>query len=116
MSRTRIYYSNIIPFKGYIAINLFGIIFIRREYQVQMEHDGMKYCRVINHELIHTAQMRELWYIGFYLLYIWYWFTLSAKTENAYSKIPFEVEAHAHESDFRYLMHRKKFAYRYEKD
>lgn len=40
-------YNSIIPFKGYKAINLFGIIFARKEYTL----DDVD----INHELIHTA-------------------------------------------------------------
>lgn len=39
--------NNIIPFRGYKAINLFGIIFLRKEYDLS-EID-------INHEAIHFA-------------------------------------------------------------
>lgn len=43
-----IIYNNIIPFKGFDAINLFGVIFARKEY-------GELSDKVINHEKIHTA-------------------------------------------------------------
>ena len=39
--------NNIIPFKGYKAMNLFGILFLRKPYSLS-EKD-------INHEAIHTA-------------------------------------------------------------
>lgn len=29
----KIIYNKLIPFKGFIAINLFGIIFVRKEYK-----------------------------------------------------------------------------------
>ena len=39
--------NNIIPFRGYKAMNFFGIIFLRKPYSLS-EID-------INHEAIHTA-------------------------------------------------------------
>jgi hypothetical protein len=39
--------NNIIPFKGFKAINLFGILFVRGNAELSDE--------VINHESIHTA-------------------------------------------------------------
>ena len=61
----KIVYNKFIPFKGFCAINLFGIIFARKGCKVTP--------RTINHEKIHTAQMRELGYIGFYVLYFLEW-------------------------------------------
>lgn len=46
--------------KSFIAINLFGMIVTCEELS-KVE---------LNHELIHTAQARELLYIPFYLWYI----------------------------------------------
>ena len=45
---------------GFYAINLFGIIFTEQELN----------AAELNHERIHTAQQRELLYIGFYLWYV----------------------------------------------
>lgn len=56
----KIIYNKIIPFKGFLAINLFGFLFARKKLT---EVD-------INHEKIHTEQMKELLYIPFYILYI----------------------------------------------
>lgn len=52
--------------KSFIAINLFGMIVTCEELS-KVE---------LNHELIHTAQARELLYIPFYLWYIIEWFFL----------------------------------------
>lgn len=51
--------------KRYGAINLFGVLFVKRDMSVT--------DRVLNHERIHTKQMRELGYVGFYLLYVAEW-------------------------------------------
>ena len=43
----KIIYNNVIPFKGFKAINLFGIVFVRK---------GCKMNNIdINHEKIHSA-------------------------------------------------------------
>ena len=99
----RIIYNNIIPFKGFGAMNIFGVIFARKECKVTP--------RTINHEKIHTAQMRELGYIGFYVLYFLEWlYRLAVDTNRAYRAISFEVEAYEHQSDYKYLTTRKHFA------
>ena len=60
----KIKYSKIIPFKGFYAINLFGTYFIRKEFEGKSVPK-----KTLNHEAIHTEQMKELGYIFFY---IWY--------------------------------------------
>jgi hypothetical protein len=52
--------------KSFIAINLFGMIVTCEELSKEE----------LNHELIHTAQARELLYIPFYLWYIIEWLFL----------------------------------------
>lgn len=100
----KIIYNNIIPFKGFSAINLFGIIFARRE------------CKdltpaTLNHEAIHTRQMRELFYIGFYIIYVLEWlFGLVTLRRDAYHRISFEREASENDSNLNYLKNRKLFA------
>jgi hypothetical protein len=59
-------YNNIIPFPGFAAINLFGVIFARKKYRPLSE-------TTVNHEAIHTEQMKELLYVGFYLCYLVEW-------------------------------------------
>ena len=98
-----IIYNSIIPFKGYLAINLFGIIFARR-ILTDVE---------INHEKIHTAQMKELLYIGFYLWYILEYifniFKYKGNLDKAYMNISFEKEAYFHQKDLDYLENRKHY-------
>tara|TARA_Y100000593_G_C4294508_1_gene329935 strand:- start:1049 stop:1387 length:339 start_codon:yes stop_codon:yes gene_type:complete len=71
----------------------------------------------LNHEKIHLAQQRELWLIGFYPLYVFYWLKLrlfsGLNNEEAYRAIPFEKEAYAHETDEEYLSKRERFAWRH---
>lgn len=95
--------NSFIPFGRYGAINLFGIVFAKHTMP-------MNKC-VQNHEAIHSAQMRELLYIPFYILYVleWIW-NLLFRRGNAYRNISFEKEAYAKERDLDYLKHRKKYA------
>lgn len=99
----RIIYNKWLPFKGFRAINLFGVCFVR-EGEAMPPHS-------INHEKIHSAQMRELWYIGFYILYLIEWiYRLFCHTRTAYRGISFEVEAYEHQYDNDYSENREKFA------
>ena len=69
----------------------------------------------VNHELIHIEQQRELWLIGFYFLYVWYWLLGKVKGMNndeAYMFIPFEKEAYEKMYDKLYLDDRERFAWR----
>ena len=100
----KIIYNNIIPFKGFKALNFFGIIFARQQLN---EID-------INHEQIHTAQMKELLYVFFYIIYLIEWlFKLiyyGFNNKKAYRTISFEKEAYAHQEDMDYLNKRCSFA------
>lgn len=103
-----IIYNSILPVKGFTAINFFGIIFARKEYRPLSS-------RVVNHENIHTSQMKELLFVGFYLLYLIDWIIPFFKCKNAkeaYRSIRFEKEAYANENDLYYLNNRNKFSWR----
>ena len=68
-----------------------------------------------NHEKIHLVQQRELWVVGFYLLYVWYWVKAKVKGltgAEAYYAIPFEKEAYENQNNFKYLHDRKPHAWR----
>ena len=99
--------SNFIPFKGFIAINLFGIIVARR--------DGLPLTKLIlNHEAIHTKQIKELLYVGFYIWYIVEWLVRLIYIRNfkqAYKAISFEKEAFANQENGRYLKSRESFSF-----
>jgi len=68
-----------------------------------------------NHERIHLAQQRELWVIGFYVLYIGYWLIgkfSNMRSHQAYLFIPFEREAYENQSNPQYLSQRKNHAWK----
>ena len=100
----KVVYNSLIPFKGFVAINLFGVVFARKEYEPLGR-------LTLQHEAIHTAQQRELLYIGFYLLYFLEWlYRIIFHTKTAYSGISFEREAYTWERDPNYLKNRKHYA------
>ena len=71
--------------------------------------------KLVNHETIHIKQQQELFVIGFYVLYVYYWLKNLIKYKNsstAYYNIPFEVEAYTHDQDLEYLSNRKKHAWK----
>lgn len=95
--------NSIIPFKGYAAINLFGVLFVR---------DNVKITdRLLNHESIHTEQMKEMSYVPFYLWYVVEWLIKLFKYDDAYRNISFEREAYSNERDPEYLKRREKNAW-----
>ena len=101
----KVIYNDIIPFKGFLAVNLFGVVFARNKYNPLPD-------RVLNHEAIHTAQMKERLYVGFYLLYLFEWIVLLLQhrsLDKAYKGISFEREAYENEADYKYLEKRGKF-------
>ena len=95
--------NNIIPFSGYKAMNLFGVLFVRGNAIINE--------RTIRHEAIHTAQMREMLYIFFYLWYVIEWIIRLFMEGNAYRNISFEREAYNNEDNIIYLESRKKFTW-----
>ena len=65
-----------------------------------------------NHEKIHLEQQKELWFIGFWILYLLFWIFNIFKYRSfgtAYMQIPFEQEAYNFEIYMKYLSVRKKF-------
>ena len=100
----KIIYNNIIPFKGYKCINILGTIFARKGAYI-----GEK---TLNHEAIHTAQMKEMLYVGFYVWYFIEWLIeLCHYGTTAYHTNTFEREAFDNDDDLTYLASRKRFAW-----
>ena len=114
-----------IPFPGYKAINLFGVLFVKNNAKIDEV--------TINHESIHSAQIAEvmiasipfallLWlftnvWLGLLLViasyYLWYvieWLIRLPKG-NAYKNISFEREAYANENYSDYSNERKPFSF-----
>jgi len=99
----RIIENKLLPFPGFVAMNLFGVILTRDRSSITW--------RTLSHEAIHTAQMRELLYIGFYVIYFLEWiYRLVFHTKTAYRGLSFEVEAYDHQGEDDYLIHRRRFA------
>lgn len=108
-------FNKILPFKGFVAMNFFGIILFRIEYEIYATEHPKWFNKVKNHENIHTAQMKELLYVGFYLIYgIEYLVNLIKyrNADKAYRNIRFEIEAYRNEDNLNYLSERPKFAWR----
>lgn len=103
LAKMKIVYNNILPVKGFTAINLFGVVFARKEYKPLIR-------RIQNHEAIHTVQMKEMFYVFFYLWYLVEWLVkLFRYGRNAYENISFEREAYTYQYDYSHLEKRKKY-------
>lgn len=102
----KVIYNNIIPFPNYQCMNLFGILFARKNAKLSDS--------TLNHESIHTAQMKELLYVPFYLLYGAEWLVKFIKNgfkgHTAYRNLSFEKEAYNNEHDLNYLKTRQHYA------
>lgn len=99
----KVVYNNWIPFRGFRAINLFGVLFVRRD-------SGAMTPSNFQHEAIHTAQMKELLYVLFYLIYFAEWIVRLFMKGNAYRNISFEKEAYANQGNPEYLKERRWWA------
>lgn len=99
--------NKIIPFGKYTTINIFGLLFTKIP-------KGILRTDSVNHELIHTAQMKEM---GFIFFYLWYGIEyliirlFHKKQGDAYKDVSFEEEAYANEKDFNYLNTRKHYSW-----
>ena len=99
--------NRVLPFGTYTTINLFGVLFTKVK-------NGLLTNRTVNHELIHTAQMKELGYIGYYLWYGIEYLIIRLfhkKQDGAYHDVSFEEEAYVNDKDMTYLQNRKHYAW-----
>lgn len=101
----KIIYNKILPFgRQYHAINLFGVLFAK----------GPCGQFTVNHEKIHTSQIKELGYIFFYILYLpeWLWkLLLYRDSYKAYENISFEREAYRNDHNLSYLHTRRHYSW-----
>lgn len=107
--KMKIVYSKYFPPKGFGAINLFGLIIVRKDYGILSNAEK-------NHERIHTRQILEMLIVFFYAAYIIEWiFRLIQYRDRmkAYRNISFEREAYSHMYGLDYLKKRKIFAFRH---
>ena len=104
----KIIYNSIIPFKKFMAINLFGVLFVRNDLERPIG------ALTINHEATHSEQYKELYWIGFLPLYLIEWFVkllIYGNSRKAYRNISFEREAYKFQNDLNYIEKRKKFSW-----
>ncbi|MGI6123208.1 MAG: hypothetical protein ACOYIG_03320 [Acetivibrionales bacterium] len=98
--------NKFIPFPGYKAMNICGILFVRGNAYIDQ--------KTMNHERIHTEQWKELLWIGFLLWYVVEWIIRLFAFKgghHAYKNISFEREANSHEAETEYIKNRKRFAF-----
>lgn len=96
--------NRFIPPRGFSYVNLFGVLFTRRDKEISDV--------TLNHELIHTEQMKEMLYVLFYVWYGVEWLVrliILRDSHNAYRAISLEKEAYANESNLAYREGRKRY-------
>lgn len=101
-----IIYNNLLPVKEeYVSVNIYGLIFARKNFHVD--------TYILQHELIHSAQAKDLCRIKligftlFYILYFYYKMKYKGKKNN-----PLEREACKNCFNHLYIYNRKKYAWR----
>lgn len=97
--------TSILPFRGFSAINLLGVLFVHPGVYLSNE--------MMNHERIHTAQQREMLFVFFYVVYLAEWLMRLPMRGNAYRNISFEREAYANQRNLNYLQSRPLYAWRH---
>ena len=99
----RVVRNALLPPRGFDAINILGTIFCRKDTDID--------ASLLRHECIHTAQMKEMLYVGFYLGYLIEWLIRLPMKGRAYNKLLMEREAYTHMEEADYLEHRRHFAW-----
>ncbi len=67
------------------------------------------------HELIHYVQQKELYFLGQWAMYAYYYIKGLIKYKDrrrAYFQNPFEQEAYEHQNEISYFQKRKKYAWK----
>lgn len=97
--------NRFIPFRGFTAISLCGVVFVRRGHKIDKV--------MLNHEYIHALQQREMLWLPFFIAYLAEWLVGLIRYRSAmkaYRNISFEREAYIHEHDLDYAKHRQHYA------
>lgn len=98
--------NSIIPFKGFKAVMLFNIVFVRK--------DSNFFAQEYSHESIHVEQAKELLWIPFYLWYLIEFLIRIIQYRSlrkAYKNISFEREAYQNQNALGYLQRRRKYTF-----
>jgi len=103
----RIIYNKHFPFRGFWAINLCGLVFVRKEYGPLGE-------QAVRHEYIHSLQQREMLFLFFFVWYFLEWVVrlcLCGNPLKAYRNISFERESYACQANADYPSLRRHYAW-----
>lgn len=93
----KVIHNSILPIgKNKVAMTLYPFIFVKRK------HAALFTPKVLNHELIHDAQIKDLGLIRFHIMYLCFFVKGGYKRDN-----PFELEAYANDDDLDYLKYEK---------
>lgn len=129
--------NRFLPVRGFKAINILGVIFVRREFEATDV--------LVNHERIHSKQIREVMFLAIFPLlipvltfnlpwllllwpasfYIWYGveflvhyirmrnlgYSKKVRFRLSRRRISFEREAYLHEYNLQYLSQEKNFEF-----
>lgn len=98
--------NKFIPFKGFVAMNICGLLFVRKEATIT--------DTILNHEAIHSRQWLECLIVFFPVLYVIEWLFnlfIYRDSKKAYKNISFEKEAFANQYNKNYLKNRKMYAW-----
>lgn len=114
----KIRFSSLMPPKGFVAINLFGTLVWRKD-RIDLLSDPASSFRILNHEEVHTAQMRDfcsfipiggaIFYIIYFLEWLYKVLFVYPFSKMAYRMVSFEQEAYLHQYDSSYIKYRKRF-------
>lgn len=88
--------NKIIPPRGFSYVNLFGVLFTRRNKPISDV--------TLNHEHIHTEQMKEMLYVFFYLWYIVEWLVRLIILRDSH-------KAYANQENLAYREGRKRYSW-----
>ncbi|PTL33560.1 hypothetical protein C7120_02815 [Prevotella sp. oral taxon 376] len=99
----KIIHNPLLPPRRYDAVNILGLLLCRKGTTLTAD--------LIQHERIHTAQMREMGFVGFYLWYLLEWLVRLPMKGRAYTNISLEREAYEHMNDPDYLLRRRHYAW-----
>lgn len=105
----KVIYNNLIPFKGYKAINIFGLVFVRKGAKFTEVEKNTHNISAICFECICSWLFFYLWYGIEYLIILC--FAKWNKQNERYHDVSFEEEAHNNDSNLDYISTRKHYAW-----
>jgi hypothetical protein len=97
---------------GFSAANIFGVaVYAHPNHSAAFPLSAS----IVRHEGIHQAQMKELWFVGMWVLTGWYFvrdYYRYGDLHKAYRNSPFEQEAYNNSGTLAYVERRERFAWK----